>query len=129
LGKYMMLKNHTPLTLDPENKTLKPAAMRPTLQDVAQIKHIPCDGVYVKAYRVPAGLQIYSKSFDVDHVTILGQGSVLIDKGEEKLKFFSPAHFIFPANSRYKIITLEDSVWYCVHVTDEKDLAKLQEKY
>lgn len=124
-----MLTNHTTLTVDPDSQTLKPASVRPTLQDIAQIKHIPCDGVYVKAYRVPAGLQIYSKSFDKDHVTILGQGSVLIDSGEEKLKFFAPAHFIFPALTRYKIITLEDSVWYCVHVTDEKDLAKLQEKY
>ena len=126
----MMLKTTTPLALDPDTKTLKPADTgRTTLSNVAQIKHITSDGVYVKAYRVPAGLQIYSKPFDVDHVTILGQGSVLIDTGEEKLKFFAPAHFVFPAKSRYKIITLEDSVWYCVHVTDEKDVGKLEEKY
>jgi len=85
--------------------------------------------VYIKAYRVPAGLKIYSKRFPDDHVTILGQGSVVVENGNENIKFVAPAHFMFEAMTRYTIHTLEDSVWYCVHATTETDPAVLTELY
>jgi hypothetical protein len=126
-----MLNTHTKLAIDPTTASLVPVAMpdRPTLADMALIKHIQTDGVYIKAYRVPAGLKIYSKRFLDDHVTILGQGSVLVENGDTKLKFSAPAHFVFEAMTRYTIHTLEDSVWYCVHATTETDPAVLAELY
>ena len=102
---------------------------RQPLAEAAQIKHIHSDGVYIKAFRVPAGLQIYTKRFPNDHVTILGQGSVLIEQGDKKLKVVAPAHYVFEAMTRCKIITLEDSVWYCIHATTETDQAILDELY
>jgi len=105
----------------------KPA--RVTLADLAKIKHIYSDGVYIKAYRVPAGLKIYSKRFPDDHVTILGHGSVVVANGNENIKFVAPAHFVFEAMTRYTIHTLEDSVWYCVHATTETDPATIAELY
>jgi hypothetical protein len=105
------------------------APKRMPLAEAAQIKHIHSDGVYIKAFRVPAGLQIYTKRFPNDHVTILGQGSVLIEQGDKKLKVVAPAHYVFEAMTRCKIITLEDSVWYCIHATTETDQAVLDELY
>ena len=102
---------------------------RQPLAEAAQIKHIHSDGVYIKAYRVPAGLKIYSKRFPDDHVTILGQGSVVVENGDENIKFVAPAHFMFEAMTRYTVHTLEDSVWYCVHATNETDPAMLAELY
>ena len=124
-----MLNTETQLTTD--NNSLAPVEMpaRATLADMAKIKNIHSDGVYIKAYRVPAGLKIYSKRFPDNHVTILGQGSVMVENGDQQLKFLAPAHFEFEAMTRYTIHTLEDSVWYCVHATTETDPAVLAELY
>jgi hypothetical protein len=126
-----MLNTNTKLTVDPVTNSLTTVAVpdRSTLADMAKIRHIQADGVYIKAYRVPAGLKIYSKRFPSDHVTILGQGSVLVENGDKKLKFSAPAHFVFEAMTRYTIHTLEDSVWYCVHATTETDPAVLADLY
>jgi len=126
-----MLNTNTQLTPDTVTNSPEPVEIpaRATLADKAQIKHIHSDGVYIKAYRVPAGLKIYSKRFPDDHVTILGQGSVVVEHGDENIKFVAPAHFVFEAMTRYTIHTLEDSVWYCVHATTETDPATLAELY
>lgn len=99
------------------------------LAAVAKIKNIQAEGVYIKTYFVPKGTKLYSKFFPVEHATILAHGSVMMDDGETQVRYVAPAHYIFPANRRISIITLEDSVWYCVHPTDETDLAILEKKY
>jgi hypothetical protein len=126
-----MLNTNTQLTPDTVTNSLEPVEIpaRATLADMAKIKHIHSNGVYIKAYRVPAGLKIYSKRFPDDHVTILGQGSVAVEQGGETIKFVAPAHFVFEAMTRYTVHTLEDSVWYCVHATTETDPATLAELY
>jgi hypothetical protein len=110
----------------PDTDQIKTAS----LGDIAQIRHLLADGIYIKAYAVPAGVKLYSKLFPDDHVTILAQGSVLL-KNEDGtiINFVAPAHFKFPANKRLGVVTLQPSVWYCVHATDETDLAVLAEKY
>jgi hypothetical protein len=125
----MNTDSQTPLDTDTSNMPVVARPARSTLTDMAKIKHIHSDGVYIKAYRVPAGLKIYSKRFPDDHVTILGQGSVVVEKGDENIKFVAPAHFVFEAMTRYTVHTLEDSVWYCVHATTETDQAVLDELY
>ena len=99
------------------------------LADVAKIKHIQTDDVYVKTYFVPKGMKLYTKQFPTEHVSILAYGSVVVDDNGVKTKFVAPAHYIFPANRRVGIITLEDAVWYCVHPTDITDLETLKELY
>ena len=126
-----MLNTDTQLPPDTVTNSLAPVELpaRLTLANVAKIKNIHSNGVYVKAHRVPAGLKIYSKRFPDDHVVILGQGSVMVENGDEQLKFLAPAHFVFEAMTRYTIHTLADSVWYCVHATTETDPAVLAELY
>jgi hypothetical protein len=124
-----MLNTDTQLTTDTDSLAPVEMPARATLADMAKIKNIHSDGVYIKAYRVPAGLKIYSKRFPDNHVTILGQGSVMVENGDQQLKFLAPAHFEFEAMTRYTILTLEDSVWYCVHATTETDPAVLAELY
>jgi hypothetical protein len=127
----MMLNTDPQIPMNADTLDMPVAAghARATLADMAKIKHIHSDGVYIKAYRVPAGLKIYSKRFPNDHVTILGQGSVVVENSDENIKFVAPAHFVFKAMTRYTIHTLEDSVWYCVHATTETDPTVLAELY
>lgn len=99
------------------------------LAAVAKIKSIQADGVYVKAYFVPRGTKLYSKFFPTDHVTILAMGSIAMEVDDQMTKYVAPAHYVFPANRRIPILVLEDSVWYCVHATEETDLVELEKRY
>ena len=99
------------------------------LAAVAKIKSIQADGVYVKAYFVPKNTKLYSKFFPTDHITILALGSIAMEVDNQLTKYVAPAHYVFPANQRIPILVLEDSVWYCVHATDETDLAELEKRY
>lgn len=114
----------TPATMPPPVEEA-----RRTLTDVAQIKRIQTHGVFIKAYRVPAGLKLYSHKSENPHVTILAKGSVLMEFDDKKYRFIAPAHTEIPANTRAQVITLEESIWYCVHGTDETDLQKLIETF
>lgn len=126
-----MLNTNTKLAIDSDTSSLVvvEAAKRQPLADVAQIRHIHSDGVYIKAFRVPAGLQFYTKRFADEHISILGHGSVIVEKGDKKFKVVAPAHVVIDAMTRCKIVTLEDSVWYCIHATNETDQAVLDELY
>jgi hypothetical protein len=126
-----MLNADTKLAIDPATTSLIPSISqtRVPVASVAQIKHIHSDGVYVKAYKVPSGLQFYTKQFPTEHVSILGQGSVIIEKGTEKIKVVAPAHVIIEAMTRCKITTLDEAVWYCIHVTTETDQTVLDKLY
>lgn len=126
-----MLNANTKLALDPTTASLIPAErpQRQPLSEAAQIKHIHSDGVYIKAFKVPAGLQVYTKQFADEHISILGHGSVLLEKNGQKTKVVAPAHVVIDAMTRCKIVTLEDSVWYCIHATTETDQSVLDELY
>lgn len=124
-----MITPNTPLTLDPESQTLSTAS-QPPLKDLAKTKHIFAPDVYVKAFFVPKGLRVITKAFREDHVTILAKGSVVVENPDgEKVRYVAPAHTIFKQGQRYRVVTLEDAVWYCVHPTEETDQATLIKLY
>ncbi len=118
-----MLNTNTPLELDTESQTLVPQKDTSLgLKDLAKTKHIFAPNVYIKAFFVPAGVRVITKAFREDHVTILATGSVIIEDPDlGKIKYVAPAHTVFKQNQRYKVITVEDAVWYCVHPTQETD--------
>jgi hypothetical protein len=93
------------------------------------VKHILAGGVYIKTYFVPRGARMWTKQFDEDHVSILGQGSVILENPEGRVKFIAPAHHNIPARTRLGVVALEDSVWYCIHPTEESNLDVLNERY
>ena len=120
--KYNMMIEPVHPTQEP---TPEPAKSKPRIL----LKHILAGGVYIKTYFVPCGAKIWTKQFAEDHVSILGQGSVILEGPDGKVKFVAPAHCNIPANTRIGVIALEDSVWYCIHPTEETDLDLLNELY
>lgn len=126
-----MLNNNAQLRLDPESQTLvaQPQA-RPSLKDLAKIKHIFGPSVYIKAFFVPQGITVVTKAFLEDHVTILAQGTVVVeDPDGVKTKYVAPAHTVFQQATRYRCTCIEDAVWYCVHPTEETDQSVLIKRY
>lgn len=102
---------------------------RPSFDEIVQIKHLQTDGIYVKAYRAPAGVRMYTKQFATDHMTILAQGTALLEVQSVKVRLVGPAHCVIPANTRVTVSLLEDSVWYCLHPTAETDIEQLKELF
>lgn len=125
------MNSNAELRLDPESQTLvAEPQVRPSLKDRAKIKHIFGPSVYIKAFFVPHGITVITKAFQEDHVTILAQGSVIVeDPDGQKVRYASPAHTVFKQGTRYRCTCLEDSVWYCVHPTEETDQAVLIKRY
>lgn len=106
-----------------------PAAQRPSFDELVQVKHLLTTGLYVKAYRAPAGVRIYTKQFDRDHMTILAQGTALLELEGNRVKLVGPAHCVIPAKTRVTVSLLEESVWYCLHPTELTDLQQLNQLF
>jgi len=126
-----MMNSNAQLRLDPESQTLvaQPQA-RPSLKDLAKIKHIFGPSVYIKAFFVPQGITVVTKAFLEDHVTILAQGTVVVEDPDGfKTKYVAPAHTVFQQATRYRCTCIEDAVWYCVHPTQETDQSVLIKRY
>ena len=124
-----MLNTETPLSIELQPSGTTPEN-RPSLRDLAQVKHIFGPNVYIKAFFVPKGLALITKAFREDHITILAKGSVVVeDPDGQRFKYIAPAHTVFRENIRYKCSCVEDAVWYCIHPTDETDQDVLIKRY
>ena len=105
-----MMNSNAELRLDPESQTL-----------VAQPQTRPS---------LPKGITVITKAFLEDHVTILAQGTVVVeDPDGVKTKYLAPAHTVFQQATRYRCTCIEDAVWYCVHPTEETDQTVLINRY
>jgi hypothetical protein len=128
LGKYTMLNTETQSTVEPQLTAT--AENRPSLKDLAKIKHIFGPGVYIKAFFVPKGIAVITKAFREDHITILAKGSVIVEDPNGKcIKYIAPAHTVFQEDTRYRCTCVEDAVWYCIHPTNETDQDLLIKRY
>lgn len=105
------------------------STQRVPLEQAVRVKSITADHLFCRAFCAPAGIRLYTKQFADSHLIVLAKGSVLMDTGTEKLRFLAPAHYVLPPMVRAQVTTLEESIWYCMHVTDETDLEKLEEKF
>lgn len=113
-----------------ENNTVNvPELKAVPFKAVSHSKHIQADGVYTKATYVRENVKFYSKKLPQSHMTILAHGEMLVVNGEEKIRFIAPAVYVIPAETRIMCFSMTDCVYYCIHVTDETDLEKLEEMY
>jgi quercetin dioxygenase-like cupin family protein len=92
-----------------------------------QITHHFSDGMYAKEMRVEAGQAILKHTHDFSHLSILARGRVAMLIGDEIEVIEAPACIDVKAGLVHGIKAIEDCVWYCIHATDEKDPAKVDE--
>jgi quercetin dioxygenase-like cupin family protein len=92
-----------------------------------QIIHHFSDGLYAKEMRVEAGQAILKHTHDFSHLSILARGRVAMLIGDEIEVIEAPACIDVKAGLVHGIKAIEDCVWYCIHATDEKDPAKVDE--
>ena len=91
------------------------------------LKHYFAPGVYIREIFMPAGAIIIGKIHKTEHFNIIQQGRVSIihdDYSHEELK--APHTFVSRPGVQKVLYIHEDTVWSTVHLTEERDLEKLE---
>ncbi len=91
------------------------------------LKHYFAPGVYIREIFMPAGSVVIGKIHKTEHFNIIQTGSCTLiseDGTREILK--SPHTFVSKAGIQKVLYIHEDMVWSTVHLTEERDLEKLE---
>ena len=99
--------------------------MAPSFEIDPQIQHHFSDGVYAKQMFLPKGYVAYSHKHPYSHLAILGKGKVAITIDNETTMHSAPACIDIKAGAVHEIAALADTVWYCIHATQETDPDKI----
>lgn len=91
----------------------------------ARLAHHFGGGVYAKETRIPAGLKLVQHVHAHDHLSILAEGVVVVSVDGEAHTLRSPACITIEAGKTHEVHALVNSVWYCVHATEETDPDKV----
>lgn len=97
------------------------------MDDLLQVTHFFCDGMYSKRMVIQAGYKVGKHVHDFSHVSMLAKGRVLLDVDGAVTEHAAPAYLMIEAGKQHVIKALEDSVWFCTHITDETDPEKIDE--
>jgi len=96
------------------------------LEEIMPLKHSFCNGIYVREIFIPKGMIVVGRIHKHAHPNFLLQGSVLVATESQGLqKLTAPLSMISPAGTKRALITLEDTIWVTVHMTDETDTTKM----
>lgn len=93
------------------------------------LKHAFGDSVYVREVFIPKGSFLVGKIHRHAHANFISQGSVIVvteHAGVEKLE--APCTMISPKNTKRAVYANEDTIWTTIHVTDERELEKIEEE-
>lgn len=97
------------------------------INDLLQIEHFFCNGLYTKRMAIPAGVFVGKHVHDFTHHSQLAKGSVLLDVDGVVTEHTAPAYLTIEAGKQHIITAITDAVWFCTHVTDETDPDKIDE--
>jgi len=95
---------------------------------VNPLKHTFADGCYIREIRNPKGELLVTKIHKIAHPYFLLEGdmSILTEHGVKRIQ--APHYGVTPAGTKRIIYTHEDVVFVTVHVTQERDLDKIEEE-
>ena len=84
-------------------------------------------GVYAREQVLLAGQSVQTHAHKYDHLSIMVGGPVSVDCDGAVTKYEGHACILIKAGVKHKITASGDSVWFCVHGTNETDLAKIDD--
>lgn len=92
------------------------------------LKHSFGDGIYVREIFMPKGTLIISKihKFNHPYFVLKGKVSVLTEDGVRLIE--SPFQDMTKAGTKRALYIHEDTTWITVHVTEERDLEKIEDE-
>jgi quercetin dioxygenase-like cupin family protein len=94
---------------------------------MCNIEHHFSDNLYAKEITLLAGTGIVQHKHKFDHLSVLAKGRVLVLFEEDVVEYTAPACINIVKGVDHAVQALEDSVWFCIHATDETDATKVDE--
>jgi len=86
-----------------------------------EIGHYFAGGVYAKQMTIAKDCKIPTHKHVYDHLSILAKGRVQVTVSRETVEYVAPAAIEIKRDLVHTLTAVEDSVWYCIHATDETD--------
>jgi len=94
--------------------------------DLGVVHHFS-DGLYAKRMNLATGSVAVTHSHRYDHLSILATGRVVLTTNGTPTEYIAPACINICAGVHHQIESLEPSIWFCIHATDEADPEKIDE--
>ena len=94
---------------------------------VEAIAHFFSEGIYAKQMLLLENHSAPTHMHKYDHLSILAYGRVVIAVDGNQLIYTAPACIEIKAWQEHSILAVEDSILYCIHATNEKDINKIDE--
>ena len=86
------------------------------------------EGLYAKEMNLAKGTFLVQHKHTYDHLSILAKGHVkVLFEGELCKEYIAPACINIVKGVNHSVLAMDDSVWYCVHATDETDADHIDE--
>jgi len=92
--------------------------------DLGTVHHFS-DGLYTKEMHIPKGFMAVTHAHAYSHLSILSKGKVIVKTDNSTVEYTAPACLEITKHVHHSIEALEDSIWYCIHATDETDINKI----
>ena len=95
-------------------------------EELCPVKHSWGDGCYIREWNSPAEIVVVSKIHKIAHpfFVLKGDISVLTENGVERIT--APHYGITPPGTKRILYTHAPTQWITVHVTNERDLDKIE---
>lgn len=94
--------------------------------DLDRCEHIFSDLMYAKKIKLKAGERVMKHVHSYEHISIVACGRVRVKHGRKKEKtYWAGDYVVIEAGKPHEIYAECDSIWYCIHPTDEKNPDKI----
>jgi quercetin dioxygenase-like cupin family protein len=88
-------------------------------------KHHFSSGVYAREMELKAGFTVKTHSHKYDHLSILAKGNVFVVIDGVITEYEAPQVIEIKANKEHEIFARTDSIWFCIHATNETSEDKI----
>jgi len=111
-----ILKLQTTLEELPEN-----------LVGIPDATHFFAPGAYARSIILPKGSTVIGKMHRHAHINVISYGSVRVSTYEGFKDYSGHNLFVSLPNVKRSVRALEETCWTTIHITNETDLAKIEE--
>ncbi len=91
--------------------------------DLLPVVHHFGGGTYAKETHIPAGCVLVQHQHVYEHLSILASGVAEVDLALRQ----GPCVVVIPAKTYHRVRAITDCVWFCIHATEERDPARVDE--
>lgn len=89
------------------------------------VEHFFGDQEYAKKTQIPAGVRLTQHQHSFAHLSIVAGGRVTLEVDGQVSEHGPGDCLLIPAGKAHSVVALTDATWFCLHGTQEKDIARI----